>query len=42
MEWMASELNGDREYSGKVHESLGLEGCQLQNFTEAHLRPLKV
>lgn len=42
MEWMASELNGDREYGGQVHGSLGLGGCQFQNFTEAHLRPLKV
>ena len=62
---MASELNGDQEYSREVHQSLGLKGVILfivlhsffffgaiflifikviyfQNFTEGHLRPLKV
>ena len=35
-EWMASELNGDQDYSRKVQENLGLKGCQFLKPTGDH------
>ena len=35
-EWMASELNGDQDYSRKGQENLGLKGCQFLKPTGDH------